>query len=186
MPRVPVDKGERLSKYLSYLLRHNPQLIGLKMDEYGFVSLNELLLTLRRDRTWSWVTGLDIEELHRSSDKRRFEIVGGRIRALCGHTLPSKVPHEEVVPPQILFHGTARKNLQSILKDGLSPMRRQYVHLSTSKQEAENVGRRRDECPAIVRVRALDAYNGGVKFYRAGQVFLSNSIPPAYLVAETP
>jgi len=178
-------RRERLSKFLSYVLRHDPDSLGLTLDADGFVPLDPLISAIRREKKWSWVTLEDVDEIQQRSDKRRFEIVGGRIRALYGHTLPSKVRHEEVVPPKILYHGSPRKNLQSILKDGLSPMHRQYVHLSITAYEAESVGLRRDEKPAIVRVFALDAHKGGVKFYRAGPVFLSDRIPPEYLELES-
>lgn len=178
-------KREQLSRYLSYLLRHNPAQLGLTLDADGFVSLERLIAGIRQEKRWAWITLQDIAEIQEKSGKNRFEIVGDRIRALYGHTLPSKVHHDEVAPPEILYHGTPRKNLQSILKKGISPMHRQYVHLSSTPEEAVNVGERRDERPVIIRVRALDAYNSGVKFYRAGLVFLSNPIPPKYLESES-
>jgi putative RNA 2'-phosphotransferase len=175
------SRQERLSRYLSYVLRHNPSSLGLTPDGADFVSLARLISAIRREKKWSWVTLEDVEGIQQRGGKMRFEIIGGRVRALYGHTLPAKVRHEEAVPPKILYHGTATKNLQSIRKDGLSPMHRQYVHLSSTADEAESVGFRRDEKPVILLVRALDAYRGGVKFYLAGSVFLSEPIPPEYL-----
>ncbi len=174
-------RRERLSKFLSYVLRHGPGSLGLTVDSNGFIPLDSLISAIRRQKNWGWVTLEDVSKIQKRSEKRRFEIVGNRIRALYGHTLPSKVQHEEVIPPLILYHGTPRENLQSILKEGLSPMHRQYVHLSSTANEAENVGLRRDENPVILRVHALDAHKEGVRFYRAGSVFLSEPIPPRYL-----
>jgi putative RNA 2'-phosphotransferase len=127
------------------------------------------------------VTLDNIAEIQRSSQKRRFEIVKGRIRALYGHTLASRIQYDSVVPPQTLFHGTSRKNLESILKRGIMPMHRQYVHLSTSAEDAKSIGLRKDEEPVIIKVLALQAHKNGVRFFKAGEVFLSNPIPPKFL-----
>lgn len=177
-------KRERFSKYLSYLLRHDPASVGLTLDADGFVSLGLLLSAIRRKNEWSWITRTDLEEIQRGGDKRRFEIVGDEIRALYGHTLKPKVRHDVIVPPKVLFHGTARKNVQPILEKGILPMKRQYVHLSSSAEEAKNVGLRRDEQPVVLRVFAFEAYKNGVKFFQAGPVILSESIPPRFLELE--
>lgn len=175
---------ERLSKYLSYLLRHNPASLGLTLDADGFVSIHRLVSAINGQREWSGVTMRDLEEIQQTSDKRRFEIVGERIRALYGHTLPARVRHDAVVPPQVLFHGTARMNIQPILKRGLLQMRRQYVHLSATRDEAMSVGRRRDQSPVVIRVYALKAHRYGIRFFKAGAVFLSESIPAKFLELE--
>jgi putative RNA 2'-phosphotransferase len=172
---------ERLSRYLSYLLRHSPDSIRLTLDEDGFIPLQRLISAIGRRNGWNWVTLDDIAEIQRSSQKKRFEIAEGRIRALYGHTLTSRIHYDSVVPPQILFHGTSRKNLESILKRGIMPMHRQYVHLSTSAEDAKSVGLRRDEDPVIIKVLALQAHKNGVKFFKAGAVFLSEPIPPRFL-----
>lgn len=177
---MDADK-ERLSKYLSYLLRHNPNSVGLTLDADGFVSLERLMSSIRRRKGWNWVTLEDIAEIQRSSQKKRYEIVEGRIRALYGHTLTSKIRHDSVVPSEILYHGTSRKNLEFILRRGIMPMHRQYVHLSTSAEEAKSVGLRRDEKPVVIRVLALQAHKNGIKFFKAGAVFLSEPIPPRFL-----
>ena len=173
-----------MSRYLSYLLRHDPSSLGLSLDPDGFIPVDRLVSSIRLQRKWKWVTMNDVLDAVRRSDKKRFDIVEGRIRAIYGHTIPSRVRYEEVIPPEILYHGTSRKNVESILKGGILPMRRQYVHFSTTAEEAESVGRRRDEKPAILRVCALDAYKSGVKFFQAGSLFLSGPIPPKFIEVE--
>jgi putative RNA 2'-phosphotransferase len=172
---------EKLSKYLSYLLRHNPGSVGLTLNADGFVSLEHLLSSIRRRKGWDWVTLEDVTEIQRSSQKKRYEIVEGRMRALYGHTLRSRIRYDSVVPPEVLYHGTSRKNLEFILRRGIMPMDRQYVHLSTSAEEAKSVGLRRDEKPVVIRVLALQAHKNGIKFFKAGAVFLSEPVPPRFL-----
>ena len=176
---------ERLSKYLSYILRHNPSSVKLALDENGFMQLDHLISAIQTEDKWSWVTRSDIMKVQRKSDKNRFEIVGNKIRAVYGHSLPARVQHEVVVPPVILYHGTARRSLQSILRNGILPMRRQYVHLSTSVEEAYYVGLRKDYDTLILRVLALKAHEAGVKFYQAGSVFLSEPIPSRFIELES-
>lgn len=175
---------DRLSKYLSYLLRHHPDSLGLTLDAKGFVLLDQLISAIRKEGQWNRVTLDDIVGVIGSSEKKRFEIVEGKLRALYGHTFSSTIRHDNIVPPEILYHGTSRKNLESILTQGLLPMHRQYVHLSTTQDEAKSVGLRRDEHPIIVKVMALQAHRSGLKFYRAGSVILSEPIPPKFLVQK--
>ncbi len=183
MPSAGRNK-ERLSRYLSHILRHNASSFGLTLDPNGFVPLDRLVSAIRQQRKWSWVTLNDIVDVERTSDKKRFEIIGGHIRALYGHTIPSRISHEEVAPPEILYHGTSRRNAQAILRAGILPMRRQYVHLSTTAEEAEGIGLRRDEKPVVLRVLALEAYKNGVRFFRSGPLFLSERIPPKFIELE--
>ena len=180
------DRTERLSKYLSYLLRHNPSSLGLVMDKEGFVQLDRLVSAIQSTDEWNWVTLNEIRNVQKRSDKKRFEIVEGKIRAIYGHTISKQIHYQPLVPPIILYHGTARKNLQSILAHGILPMRRQYVHLSTTVGEADAVGKRRDRNPIILRVFAFEAYKKGVKFFQAGSLFLSEPIPAEFIELERP
>jgi putative RNA 2'-phosphotransferase len=180
------SRTERLSKYLSYLLRHNPSSLGLNIDEDGFVQLDRLVSAIQTKKEWNWVTRNDIMNIQRDSDKRRFEILRDKIRAIYGHTFSKRIHRDPVVPPKILYHGTSRDNLQSILRNGILPMRRQYVHLSISVDEAHSVGLRRDQNPIILRVLAFEAYNSGVRFFQAGSLFLSEPIPPRFIDLERP
>lgn len=129
-----------ISKKMSYCLRHNPGKYGLKLDEYGFVDLQDFLNAMNRMHHFQpKLTEMKIREIIHSSDKKRFEIKNGKICALYGHSLPGIIKRREAVPPDILYHGTACRFLKNIEKEGLLPMGRQYVHLSADIPMAESV-----------------------------------------------
>jgi putative RNA 2'-phosphotransferase len=86
-----------------------------------------------------------------------------------------------VEPPETLYYGTARDLAQSMLRNGLKPRDRQYVHLSISAEEAESVARRHDPMPAVIAVQARAAHEGGTRFYRSGPLFLTENVPPRFL-----
>lgn len=167
----------RVSRYMSYLLRHNAQ--DLKMDLEGFVDIDELLAKLRLlipvDKT------LVIHTIG-MSDKKRFEIRGNKIRALYGHTIHVRIEHEEDKLVRILYHGTTESAAQRILKEGLEPMRRKSVHLSPTIEGATYVGMRRTKHPVVLEINAEAARHDGFKFYRAtDNVYLSRSVPSKYI-----
>ncbi len=126
----------------------------------------------------------DLGRMIRSSKKRRYEMAGGRIRALYGHSVPERIVREEAFPPELLFHGTSPAAWRSIRNEGLRPMRRQYVHLSSDPNTAEQVGRRRSTEPVVLRVRAGDAGRAGVTFWRGNEaVWLTRNVPARYIIA---
>jgi len=171
---------KRVSKFISYVLRHNPYKFNLKMDKQGYVELRDLIGVLRMK--FPFVDEDYLRELVKE-DKKRFEIKGDKIRALYGHSIDVEIEYPKIVPPDILYHGTSRQAVKQILKEGLKPMRRKFVHLSKNKEEAYRVGRRKDKSPLILEVRAKDAYNAGIVFYDAKGVILTPYIPPQYLRA---
>lgn len=172
----------RLSKEISYALRHAPWEYELEIDEEGWVSVEQLLDALHRKNNWKNVTQEDIQQMINMSEKKRHEIVGGRIRAFYGHSIPMKISKIKSEPPEILYHGTARRFMKSIIKNGLSPQSRQYVHLSQDIETAQNVGKRRDDKPCILVVDALKAWNDGTAFYYGNEkVWLADSIPSIYI-----
>jgi len=177
-----MDELERLSKFLSYILRHEPGKLGLSPDGDGYVSIDGLLDQIRKKDHWRWVTKQHIIEVVERSEKKRFEILSNKIRALYGHTFETDIHYRLVTPPGYLFHGTARRNIEKIEEEGLLPMKRQYVHLSVTPEDAYKVGLRRDKNPVILKVSALNAHNQGIKFYKAGDLFLVKRIPRKYLV----
>ena len=128
------------------------------------------------------ITVNDIEYIIANSDKTRFEIQGDRVRALYGHTIPMHISKEPIVPPAILYHGTTHKAAQIILKDGLKPMKRQYVHLSVDTDTAIQVGKRRDNDPVILKIDAAKAHADGVVFYKGNdKVVLADYVAPKYI-----
>lgn len=172
-----------ISKKMSYCLRHNPGKYGLVPDGEGYVPLDRFLAAMNRVHHFDPpLTEKRIRDVMAHSDKRRFEIAEGRIRALYGHSLPKKIEKAPVQPPAVLYHGTARRFLPSIREMGLLPMKRQYVHLSVDIETAEQVGRRKDPRPVVLAVDAGRAAADGVCFYAGNEkTFLADRIPPEYL-----
>ena len=167
----------RVSKYMSYLLRHNPE--NLKMDSEGFVDLGELLAKLKEKFPVDKQLILEIVE---RSERKRFEIRNGKIRALYGHSIPVMLKLKEDETVKILYHGTTPEAAAEILKSGLKPMKRNWVHLSPTVEIARQVGLRRTNKPAILEIDAEKARKNGIKFYKATkQVYLCKQIPPRYI-----
>ena len=171
-----------LSKEISYALRHAPWEYELEMDENGWVSMEQLLEALHRKNDWKSITQDDIQQMIELSEKKRHEIVGNKIRAFYGHSIPMKISKIESKPPEILYHGTARRFMKSILENGLSPQSRQYVHLSQDIETAQDVGRRHDDKPCILAIDALKAWNDGISFYYGNEkVWLADFVPRIYI-----
>jgi len=173
----------KLSKEISYALRHAPWEYELELDEKGFVPIAQLLATLNEVGGYSRnVTVEDLEAVVGNSDKKRHEIVGNRIRAIYGHSVPGKLIYDPSTPPAVLYHGTARRFVDGIMAEGLRPMSRQFVHLSTDVDTALRVGLRRDSSPALFEVDAKSASIDGFDFYRGNdKVWLADEVPPRYL-----
>ena len=162
---------------MSYLLRHNPN--GLQMDEKGFVRLGDLL---RRVRERYDVDEAFIRDIVHAGDKTRFQIVGGKIRALYGHTIDVEIDLPEDEGVEVLYHGTTAESASKILEKGLRSMRRRWVHLSATKEIAREVGRRRTPNPVILVIYAKEARRDGITFYKAtDRVYLSKRIPSKYI-----
>ncbi len=173
----------KLSKEISYALRHAPWEYELELDDEGFVFIEQLLHSLNSSHEYDRnITKEDLEYIINNSDKKRHEIVGNKIRALYGHSTPIKIEKKEATPPNILYHGTARRFLDSIMKDGILPMNRQYVHLSVDTDMATLVGKRRDDNPIILVIDAKRAFNDGIKFYIGNdKVWLCDKMPAKYI-----
>ncbi len=172
----------RLSKEISYALRHAPWEYELELDENGWVDIDQLIHSLREEKVWENVTVKDIEKAIESSDKKRHEIAEGRIRALYGHSVPQKIIKTAEEPPEFLYHGTARRFLEHIMTDGLLPKGRQYVHLSSDTGTAETVGKRRDGKPVLLKIKAKAAWAEGVKFYHGNEtIWLADKVDPKYI-----
>lgn len=175
-------KDVDLSKEISYALRHAPWEYELEMDEEGWVPVEQLLDALHSENAWKSITQEDIQQMIDISEKKRHEIVGSRIRAFYGHSIPMKISKIESKPPEILYHGTARRFMKSIMKNGLSPQSRQYVHLSQDIETAQNVGKRHDDKPCILVIDSLRAWNDGISFYYGNEkVWLADTVPSIYI-----
>lgn len=165
----------RLSKRMSHALRHEPWLYELELDEEGWTPVADLLAALEVSRG-------RLEDVVRDNPKQRFELAGDRIRARYGHSVPGRIVRTPGVPPAELYHGTAASVAESIRREGLRPMRRQYVHLSVTREMAESVGRRKGERVTVLTVNTPAARAGGVEFLRGNEfVWLVEHVPAAFL-----
>jgi putative RNA 2'-phosphotransferase len=170
---------ERISRFLSYLLRHKPEDYPLAFDREGFVAWQEVVETVQ-DR-FQEVSEADIRSVVVGFDKKRFELRNDKVRATYGHSFPVDLGLETVEPPAELYLGTARDLAKSIAREGLKPRDRRYVHLSPSLEDALAVGRRRDPSPAVIVVDARRAYSEGVRFFAAGPLFLAEHVPAKFI-----
>ena len=171
----------RVSKRLSYVLRHRPDSVGLSLDDAGRVGVDDLLAALVR--SGMGLTRAELEAVVTGNDKQRFAFdeTGTRIRASQGHSVPVALGYRPELPPDVLFHGTVRQFLPAILAEGLLPGRRHAVHLSPDVATARTVGGRRGE-PVILRVDAGAMVADGNSFSRsANGVWLTDAVPARYL-----
>ena len=176
-------KAERLSRLLSFVLRHKPHEFDIELDEHGFVGLEEFVKAVSsKQSSWRDLTVEDVLDAVESSDRPRFEISEGNVRARYGHSMDIDLGYEAAEPPESLYHGGRHDRAEDILSGGLKPVSRRYVHLSTDLATANEVGRRRDSSPAVFRIKAAEAAAAGVSFYRAtDEVWLTEEVPPQFI-----
>lgn len=174
------------SRSLARVLRHKPELWGVRLDGEGWCQLSDLLAGAAdhgQDLTVD-----ELLEIVETNEKRRFTIStdGLRIRAAQGHSVGVDLKLRTSVPPHVLYHGTVRKNLPAILKEGLRPMSRHAVHLSATKEAALAVGARRG-APVVLIVDSYAMSRDGLEFQQAeNAVWLTAGVPPKYLRLPPP
>lgn len=175
-------ESEEISQFLSYVLRHEPQSIGLSLDSEGWASIDSLLDSSRK--TGRMLDLSLLEKLVAESTKKRFSISPDKkfIRAVQGHSTASvDIKHTELTPPDRLYQGTATRFLQSILDNGLVAGTRHHVHLSEDVETAKSVGQRHGK-PVVLEVEALRMHGMGFKFFQAENgVWLVDSVPAQLL-----
>lgn len=170
-----------LSKFLSLVLRHRPETIGIRLDEEGWTDVDVLLRQLAAHG--QPVSREALDELVRTNSKQRFALDAGgnRIRASQGHSVMVDLGYEPAAPPPVLFHGTAVAALAYILQKGLVKGSRHQVHLSADIETALAVGRRHGK-PVVLEVAAGRMHGEGHRFYRsANGVWLVDTVPAGYL-----
>lgn len=178
--RMARDKIQT-SKFLSLVLRHRPEHIGLMLDESGWADVGQLIE--RAAAHGVVLTRELIVEIVAGSDKQRFALdaAGGRIRANQGHSVDIDLGLEPTEPPAILFHGTATRTVPAIRSEGLKPGNRQHVHLSRDEATAIKVGQRHGR-PVVLRVFAGKMWEQGAPFYcSANGVWLTPAVPPEFI-----
>jgi putative RNA 2'-phosphotransferase len=177
-----VGEDTRLSKTLSYWLRHRPDAAALVLDPHGWADTDAVLASLARCRI---PTSLDrLRTMIDCNDKQRFELSpdGRQVRARQGHSVAVALDWPSVVPPDLLYHGTVQRNLQAILTEGLRPMRRHHVHLSPDVETAMRVGARRGP-PVILGVKARQINSGGMPFFvTTNNVWLVEAVPARFII----
>ena len=170
------------SKLLSYVLRHQPDAIGITLDPEGWTSISALITAANKNG--KQIDRDLIQAVVATSEKKRFAISddGLRIRAVQGHSISSvDLSYTEQVPPEFLYHGTATRFMASIRKEGLLPGSRQYVHLSHDLQTATAVGQRHGK-PIVLTIAASTMHQQGHKFYQAENgVWLVNLVPVLFV-----
>lgn len=172
---------KRISRLLSLILRHEPEKIGIALDDAGWVDTAVLLAALR-------ASGYDVdrsclEEIVAASDKKRFAFNNDatRIRANQGHSVEVDLKLESIVPPEFLWHGTVDRFLDSIRATGLEKRERHHVHLSADTSTASAVGSRRGK-PVLLRVHSAEMHRDGMAFFRSENgVWLTGHVPPHYI-----
>ncbi|MBV1939805.1 RNA 2'-phosphotransferase [Streptomyces sp. BV286] len=169
----------KVSKYLSKHLRHQPERIGLTLDEGGWVEIGTLM-SAAAAHGFRFTRG-ELDHVVATNDKRRFAIEGTRIRASQGHSVTVDLGLPSATPPAYLYHGTVARSLDAIRAEGLRPMNRHDVHLSADRETATRVGARRGR-PVVLSVDAgaMDR-DGHVFRVSANGVWLTAAVPPGYL-----
>lgn len=179
---IPRSRQIKISRYLSFILRHHPEAIDLNLDQHGWANVKELIENIQKYRFPELDMDL-LEEIVCTDDKQRYTFDAKRehIRANQGHSIQVDVEFEEVIPPDSLWHGTASKSIVSIEKQGLLPQSRLYVHLSKDPQTAYQVGKRHGH-PIIYRIDAASMHQDGYLFYLSKNgVYLTKEVPVQYL-----
>lgn len=173
--------SKRFSKFLSYVLRHHPELIGITMDQNGWVSVSELIE--KANHFGQPLTKEILEFVVDTNNKKRFAFdeTHEQIRAAQGHSLAIELGHESQEPPTLLYHGTAVSNVASIRANGIQKQSRQHVHLSEQLATATQVGQRHGK-PVVLTVRSGDMHRANFPFFLSENgVWLTEFVPPEYL-----
>jgi putative RNA 2'-phosphotransferase len=172
---------EKISKFLSYVLRHRPDEIGLILDANGWVLVSELIA--KCETAGVVLTQNLLQQIVQSNDKQRFAFSDDlrMIRANQGHSVTVDLGLEPKQPPDVLFHGTASRFVEEIRRDGLKAMSRQQVHLSPDEATAIKVGQRHGK-PVVLRIRAGEMWRAGQLFYLSENgVWLTEKVEPGFL-----
>lgn len=175
----------KLSVFISLILRHKPETINITLDEHGWVNVDELINGINSSDHYN-INMEILEEIVRTDNKQRYSFNEDKtlIRANQGHSIPVDVELEEKVPPEFLYHGTAEKYVESIDKNGLIPKSRLYVHLSKDRETAVNVGKRHGDV-VIYMINSGQMFKDGYVFYKSvNGVWLTKEVPSIYLDKE--
>lgn len=177
-----MKKEESLGRFISMVLRHKPESIGITLDEHGWADVDTLIKAMNTHK--KYIDRVMLEKIVAENDKQRYSFNEDhhKIRANQGHSIAVNLELEKKTPPDILYHGTATRFLESIQKSGLLKMGRQYVHLSKDMQTAIKVGERHGK-GIVLKVDAKKMVQDGYDFYLSKNgVWLCDTVPPQYLL----
>lgn len=177
---INMEKHTELSRYISLILRHKPEVINITLDEHGWANVSEMIAGINKTQPIDMAI---LEEIVRTDKKQRYSFNEDKtlIRANQGHSVAVDVELEEATPPENLWHGTAMKYVESINQQGLIPKSRLYVHLSADYATAVNVGKRHGT-PTVYKIDTALMAKDGYKFYlSANGVWLTKKVPPKYM-----
>ena len=175
-------RKKKISKFLSLILRHQPEVVGLSLEENGWVEVEKLIKAC--SDYGKPFTRKELEEVVATNDKKRFAFddTGKKIRANQGHSVEVEIEFEKRTPPAILYHGTAEKNVGVIFAEGLKKMSRHHAHLSADTETATKVGMRYGK-PVIFQIETAGMIAEGFEFFvSANGVWLVENVPPKFLV----
>ena len=176
------NKNDKLSVFISLILRHKPETIGISLDDTGYANVVELINGVKQSgRNLNFET---LESIVNEDKKNRYSLNADKtlIRANQGHSMPVNVPLTETEPPEFLYHGTATASVDSILQGGIQKMNRMYVHLSDNKGTALQVGKRHG-APVILTVASGKMKEDGHRFFlSANQVWQVGFVPKEYVI----
>jgi len=182
------EDEKSLSKTLSYILRHHPEDFNLKMEIDGTVKVKKLLNALRKDDRFKKIEYKDLKKLVKNDEKNRFTILKPEneirwIKANYGHSIKDiELNYKNICPPKNLYHGTIKKYYKNIIKQGLKKMNRKYVHLSKTKKQAYEVGKRRANNPIILKIDALKMFEDGYNFFETdSNIILTEHVDKRYI-----
>ena len=179
-----VETHIKKSKFLSWVLRHSPERIGLNLDSHGWAEVDELIRCAKsKDVDLNRAV---IYEIVETDSKGRYELSSDlkRIRAVYGHSISVDLDLRAKIPPKILYHGTASKNVESVLRNGIFPNRRQYVHLSVSYGAARQVGTRHGN-PVVLEVKSGEMTQDGLELFQVSkEIWLTKMVPVKYIRME--
>ena len=173
---------DKLSVFISLILRHKPEAISIKLDKHGYANVNELIDGINKNGKY-YIDFRTLKHIVDTDSKMRYSFNKDftKIRANQGHSINVDVDLKECEPPEILYHGTGEKYLNSILKEGLISKNRLYVHLSDSYNTAVDVGNRHGKA-VILQINTKKMFNDGHKFYLSeNKVWLTKEVPVKYI-----
>lgn len=171
----------KISKFLSLILRHKPEIVGITLDRRGYADTRELLSKLHYKGFE--ISPEQLKEVVENNDKKRFAFSEdfSRIRASQGHSIQVDLGLLELEPPEVLYHGTAASNLPSIKEQGIHKRSRQYVHLSVDIPTAIEVGSRHGK-PVVLEIRAGEMHKQERRFFLSENgIWLTDEIPPEFI-----